>query len=143
MDGEQHFINQQRFESDRKKDEMLKSLGWKVLRIRWKECIIDKEQFKAIIYNFIENAEIIPFEKRYKSKKEQYKENRKNFIINKRISNIELERRWNLIKKFLPFKYGWIKNCIKETGLSRRQIEKVCDIYKVDFRTVNSGVAQK
>lgn len=143
MDGEQHFIDQQRFESDRRKDKILKDLGWKVLRIRWKECLIDKEQFKDIIYNFIEKAEIIPFEKRYKSKKEQWKEKRKDFKRNKRLSNTEIQNRWNLIQKYLPFKYGWIRDCIKETGLSRRQIEGICNLYKIDFRTVNSGVAQK
>ena len=137
MDGEQHFLNQQRFESDRKKDEILKNLGWKVLRIRWKECLIDKEQFKTIIYNFVEKAEIIPFEKRYKSKKEQWKEYSQSLVCKRsNITKNEMLNRYNKIKPYLENKsFGWINKCIKETKLSRRQIERVCDYYNIEWRT--------
>ena len=119
-------------------------MGWKVLRIRWKECLLDKDQFRTIIYNFIENSEIIPFEKRYKSKKELEIEQRQDYSKRKRISNTEINCRLEIIKSYMPFSYGWIKKCTTETGLTHRQIEKICIENNINFRTTkHSGVAQK
>ena len=144
MDGEQHYIDKKRYRSDKKKDKLLFKLGWKVLRIRWKECLLDKEQFKNIIYNFVEKSEFIPFEKRYKSKKEIFIEQRKDFDSKKRISKTENQRRLNIIKSYMPFKYGWIKKCSIETQLTKRQIENICKNNGINFRTTkHSGVAQK
>lgn len=137
MDGEQHFIDKQRFESDRKKDKALLDLGWKVLRIRWKECLLDKEQFKNIIYNFIEKSEIIPFEKRYKSKKEIYKEYSNQLICKRgRLTKNQMQERLSLIKPFLKNKkFGWIHKCSEKTKLTPSQIRKVCKYFDIDWET--------
>lgn len=137
MDGEQHYIDTKRYESDRKKDKLLLESGWKVLRIRWKECLIDKKQFENIIYNFIEKAEIIPFEKRYKSKKEIYEEYSKQLICKKgRLTKDQMNKRLFIIKPFLQNKkFGWINKCSKETKLTPNQIRKVCNYFNIDWKT--------
>lgn len=143
MDGEQHYIDQNQYESDRRKDKLLLELGWKVLRIRWKECQIDKDQFKNIIFNFVEKSMIVPYEKRYKSKKDLMLERRKDYDKRKRTSNTELQRRLDIIKQYLPFRFGWINKCAKENNLTITQIKRTCNIFNLEYRTKQSGVAQK
>lgn len=137
MDGEQHFLDQERYESDRKKDNFLLNCGWKILRIRWKECIIDKDQYRNVIYNFIEKSEIIPIIKRYKSKKEKRIEYSKSLICKGgRTTKIKMFDRYCLIKPFLEdLKFGWISKCSKQTKLTSDQIRRVCNYYKIEWRT--------
>ncbi len=141
MDGEQHYTNKQRFESDRRKDCLLQKLGWKILRIRWKECVIDKKQFENIIFNFIEKSEIIPFEKRYKSKKDIKKEYSESLAKKRsRITKKEIQRRFEIIKPYFDNKkYGWIKKCSNETKLSPHQIQYVCSYFDLNWKTKKQG----
>jgi len=52
IDGDQH-LRWDRSESDRRKDEFLKSKGWQILRIKWKEAYADPKKWINIAKNFI------------------------------------------------------------------------------------------
>lgn len=56
IDGQQHFTDENRIESDKKKDEVLSKNGWKVIRIKWESPNSQKgrEHLKLHIQSFLE-----------------------------------------------------------------------------------------
>lgn len=56
IDGDQHYLDKRITKSDKRRDEYLKNLGWKVIRIRWSEYkkLVDKEDRKKYV-NFVIN----------------------------------------------------------------------------------------
>ena len=59
MDGDQHYTNDQQIQSDLRKDQYLKDAGWKVLRIRWKECFKSPKKYIEIAKKFIDNSSLV------------------------------------------------------------------------------------
>jgi very-short-patch-repair endonuclease len=55
IDGDQHYLDQRIVESDKRRNEYLESLGWKIIRIRWSEYkkIVDKQDRIAYVNNII------------------------------------------------------------------------------------------
>ena len=53
IDGEQHYADKRIVESDKRRNEYLEGLGWKIIRIRWSvyKKLKDKEEKR----NFIES----------------------------------------------------------------------------------------
>lgn len=51
IDGEQHYLDERIVESDKRRNEYLKSLGWKIIRIRWSEYkkLVAKQDRKNIL----------------------------------------------------------------------------------------------
>ena len=54
IDGEQHYRFERHIKHDKIRDEYLKSLGWIILRLPWKDIISDKEKYINIAKNFID-----------------------------------------------------------------------------------------
>jgi len=153
IDGSQHQLKERR-EKDQIKDDFLKSLGWKILRIPWNECSIDPQQWIQIAKSFVDDGEIVPFEKRYKSKKELYEEDmlrkhgkrkiefEKGSSWNKKDKK-QWQERWDLIKDYDRTKWGWITLAIKETGLSKRVIENTCNYFGINRQPNKSEKSKK
>jgi len=134
IDGQQHK-RWNRLESDKQKDLYLESRGWKVLRIDWQQCCIDPNQYILIAKEFIDNGIIIPFEKRYKSKKEIHEE----YIFQKYgvkklskehsfLSTKEVLRRKTIINNY-DKKWGWVTKCSNELNISHTQLKRFIKIY--------------
>jgi very-short-patch-repair endonuclease len=56
MDGEQHYTNIKRIESDKRKDALLKENGWKLLRLRWSWVMKHKEECVILVRSFIDSV---------------------------------------------------------------------------------------
>jgi very-short-patch-repair endonuclease len=57
IDGEQHERFQEVIERDKRKDKLLISEGWKILRIKWKDMYSDSKKWIKIAYDFIHDGE--------------------------------------------------------------------------------------
>lgn len=55
IDGEQHYLDNRIVESDKRRNEYLKSLGWTIIRIRWSEFkkLVDKKDRKLYVEKII------------------------------------------------------------------------------------------
>jgi very-short-patch-repair endonuclease len=55
IDGDQHYLDQRIVESDKRRDEYLENLGWKIIRVRWSEYkkLIDKQDRMDYVTNII------------------------------------------------------------------------------------------
>jgi very-short-patch-repair endonuclease len=141
MDGSQHDFDEKQIRRDKEKDKLLEETGWKVLRLRWLDCFHSPKEAIRIAKEFVDNGTIIPFEKRWISKKEQHKKIIKEKYGVEKVDNsywdTEYERRLNLIKDYDKKKYGWVSQAIKETSLTKRQIERTCNHFNIEYRTKN------
>jgi very-short-patch-repair endonuclease len=56
IDGEQHYYDQRIVDSDKRRNEYLENLGWKIIRIRWSEYkkLINKQDRKRYVKKIIE-----------------------------------------------------------------------------------------
>lgn len=142
IDGEQHYQFEEQRKRDIRKNKFLKKNGWDLLRIRWVDMYNDPKTYIKIAKEFVDNGIIIPPEKRYKSRKEIYEEKMfkrhgtKNPGSEWRKFNRDIwENRLKMLDKYDKTKSGWISKAMKETGLSKVQIQKTCDYFGIEFRT--------
>jgi very-short-patch-repair endonuclease/DNA-directed RNA polymerase subunit RPC12/RpoP len=56
IDGSQHYANQGVIDRDIKRDKLICSNGWKVLRIKWIDLRNDSDKYIDLIRNFIDNV---------------------------------------------------------------------------------------
>jgi very-short-patch-repair endonuclease len=126
IDGEQHQRFQENRKRDERKDGYLEKTGWKLLRIDWKECCADPHQWINIAKSFIDNGEIVSFEKRYKTKKECLKEKALEKIESGyvRYGRTNWKERVDMILSCGVdlTKFGWVKKVCEKTGLNSRMI---------------------
>jgi very-short-patch-repair endonuclease len=129
IDGEQHYIIQAQIESDKRKEETMKNCGWQFIRLRWSWMMKHKLDAIKMIKEFVDNGEIIPIDKRWKSKKElhieqmkekygeDYQNDRHN--MGSTLSNNEIEKRKNIIlNSDINFmKFGWLEKTTKLLGI--------------------------
>jgi very-short-patch-repair endonuclease len=140
IDGEQHYKNLERSELDKKRDALCEEKGWKVLRIRWKDCVRDKSAHIQMARTFIDSGKIIPVENRWKTEREKKRLKKIEMYGHERIrgnelSLIEKNRRFDLIQSYNKSEYGWINKACTETGLTKRQIQQTCDHFGIEWRT--------
>lgn len=70
VDGEQHYCDSRIFEKDKRRTKQLQSLGWKIIRIRWKDFMKlkreKKEDFIKNILVWINNSisRVLPLKRR-------------------------------------------------------------------------------
>ena len=57
IDGDQHQRFQEVIDRDKRKDDLLLSKDWKVLRIKWKDMYSDSKKWIGIAYEFIHDNE--------------------------------------------------------------------------------------
>jgi very-short-patch-repair endonuclease len=55
IDGEQHYLDPRIIESDKRRNEYLEKLGWKIIRVRWSEYkkLVDKQDRMDYVANII------------------------------------------------------------------------------------------
>jgi very-short-patch-repair endonuclease len=53
IDGDQHFTDPAQMERDKRKDALLASKGWQLLRIRWRDMTADTKHWIQIAKDFI------------------------------------------------------------------------------------------
>jgi very-short-patch-repair endonuclease len=53
IDGDQHYRFEEYRQRDQRKDQLLESKGWTVLRIRWKDCFNEPQKWIQIANEFI------------------------------------------------------------------------------------------
>jgi very-short-patch-repair endonuclease len=55
IDGDQHYLDQRIVESDKRRNEYLENLGWKIIRVRWSQYkkLIDKQDRIDYVSNII------------------------------------------------------------------------------------------
>jgi len=160
IDGEQHYQFEEQIQRDKRKDKFLDENGWKVLRIRWKECYNDPKQFIEIAKQFIDNGEIVSFEKRHKTSTEKRNDRRQKYIeqmivkygsfaydSSGRINGSKLpskiwEERLQCIEKYDKTKFGWISNAVREIGLTRKVIMDTCEHFGIHWRTKRQNMSK-
>jgi very-short-patch-repair endonuclease len=138
IDGSQHQ-EQSRAESDRRKDDKLRKSGWRVLRVPWKECCIDKRQWIMIMKEFIDNSAVIPFEKQYFRTQRHKMREELGIAKGKRIPESEWESRLRLLSDYDMTKFGWIATACRETALTAVQVRKTCEHFGIDYRTKHNA----
>jgi very-short-patch-repair endonuclease len=143
IDGSQHKLFRER---DQKRDEFLRSLGWKCLRLDWEFIVNNKQDAIQIANDFILSGKERNIT--WKKKSEIISEKRKLFIdkglitkngkINTNgISKEEYElRKQRIINSGVDLtKFGWVGKVEKITGLSKHQIEKVVQHFNLNVFT--------
>ena len=57
IDGDQHHLDKRVVESDKRRNEYLEHLGWKVIRVKWSEYkkLTDKKEYVNMILNQIKD----------------------------------------------------------------------------------------
>lgn len=55
IDGDQHYLDPRIIESDKRRNEYLKNLGWKIIRVRWSDYkkLVDKQDRMDYVNNII------------------------------------------------------------------------------------------
>lgn len=135
IDDEQHNNT---VEYDKKRDDKLSEIGWTILRIKWIDCFNNPKQCIEIAKQFINNGIIVPYEKRYKSKKELHEEYMLNKYNTKKLKREQTtEEKWqrqlSIIKNYDITKDGWIDTIITETDLSYDIIKKTCKHFNINY----------
>lgn len=98
--------------------------------------VYSKENCRFITHK--ENVHEMQIYKESQIKKEKQLEQRRDFNPRSRVTNTEWNNRLSIILFWLKNnekKFGWITKCIKDTGLTKRIIEKTCSRFNIEFRT--------
>jgi len=138
IDGEQHKRFEIYQERDIKKDNYAKTLGWKILRIEWKEIFKDTKKWINIAKTFIDNIEniknleipcsncnlqtdiFIPKNLKPKFKKPLIKQR----LLNKqKYEQIQKEKIPVLLNSGIDFsKYGWVSKASKILNIHQQKV---------------------
>ena len=56
IDGDQHYLDERIIESDKRRNQYLENLGWKIIRIKWSNYkrLVDKQDRKDYVNSIIE-----------------------------------------------------------------------------------------
>lgn len=121
IDGEQHEWVERK-KNDEEKDNYCKELGWKCLRLKWKDICNNTQEAIVVIKEFVLNNEVINCEFKNISKKEQAeldKQKRKE-----KQENLWKERKECILNSGVDLtKYGYVEKLIKTTGYTKKIIE--------------------
>lgn len=137
IDGEQHEWAERK-KSDEEKDNYCKELGWKCLRLKWKDICNNTQDAIQVIKEFILNNKILNYEFKNISKKEQRKIDSQKRKDNQ--EKIWLERKEHILNSGVDLtKYGYLEKLIKTTGYTKRIIENTIkkfpnELYKKVFK---------
>ena len=137
LDGEFH-LKQEKQDSDKRKDKLLLSLGWRILRIGSRDIKENYVNIKQQVLNFLNNTDII-YDKKYgemlsyiEYKKIQKKIKNEKLIERKRQKNLEKRNKLNGQKRQIlkilnknENKFGIIKIIADEMELSHSHIRRL------------------
>ena len=131
IDGTQHEWSERK-KIDGEKDNYCRDLGWKCLRLKWKDICNNTQEAIEVIKEFVLNNKILEHEFKNITKKEQRK-------LDSQKRKEEQKNLWNERKEIILnagidlLKYGWVEKVIKETGLTKRMIEMTIKKFPEDF----------
>ena len=151
IDGDQHEWPE-RILNDIEKDSYYKSIGWKGLRLKWKEIINNTSDAINLIKTFVTTSIIL--EHHFLTKQEEhelncinngYIKNIKDHYSYKKLSDdIWLKRKDEILNSNVDLtKYGWVNKVAQLTNLTRRQINETINHFPellniVFYRNKNS-----
>lgn len=131
VNGNQHY-NPDGTLSDyyKERHNLIESAGWKLLEIHYLDCYKpDKLDLLFLNYNQPDYTEYFNKIKDKKSSKS------KCLLLKEKQLQLDIEN-FNKIKKHFPFKFGvTFKLLYNNYNLTRRQVERLCKIYDINFRT--------
>jgi very-short-patch-repair endonuclease len=142
MDGTYHDSEAQRLH-DIKRDEELSSLGWRILRVRWSDCVSNPDEQIQRVRSFVESSPIVPEANRWKSRSEIKELRYKNAVsfdsrgyYNSHILPESVwQERLSTIQKYDMSRFGWMKQACHETGLTKSNIWRTCEHFGIDYRS--------
>ncbi len=133
IDGDQHYRTEKNRLRDKNKDKFLNSLGYEVLRIRWKNFNNNKKYWIDIAKQFIDDGVSIKFEDNYQQWLEEQKiltDIKKQKELDKIDKLHEIAIKVNkIIDSDIDFtKFGWVNkvNQITDQPNGRRWIKRWC-----------------
>lgn len=121
IDGEQHEWVERK-KNDEEKDNYCKELGWKCLRLKWKDICNNTQEAIEVIKEFVLNNEVINYEFKNISKKEQIKLDKQK--RKEKQENFWKERKECILNSGVDLtKYGYVEKLVKTTGYTKKIIE--------------------
>lgn len=133
IDGQQHFRYQERIDSDKKKDELITSQGWRVYRVKasqvlnkMPEVIDEVLEFIGDVKNISKTSEIITD----KERKDIEKQERRRIKREKR--EMLVEERGRLLESIDTTKLGWLQMVADEWGMSHTSAKRWIRKYHPD-----------
>lgn len=127
IDGKQHEWPDRR-RMDAEKDAYCTSLGWKILRLKWSDISMNKQQAIQLIKQFVLTSEIIDYDF-------QHKPTRVKKGYYHLPDNVWDERKLRLINSGIDMsKYGWQSKMVMYTGLTKRVIERTIEHFHDEFK---------
>jgi very-short-patch-repair endonuclease len=139
IDGSQH-LNAENKINDSKKDELLNSLGWKVVRIEARAIMYEYEMVKEKLLKLLDGYKNLPnnhiINSKIQTHSEYKKEQKMRLDIEKEKAKLNfIETRKKLIlNSGIDFsKFGWINKLAKELNLSHTQCRRWMIKFMPDF----------
>ena len=129
IDGKQHEWPE-RQQMDKEKDDYCVSHGWKILRLKWSDIVMNKLLAIKIIKEFVLNSTIIDYNFKHKTK--DIKKDR--VYLSELVWN---ERKDAMLNSGVDMsKYGWQTKMMKCTGLSKRRLSDTVERYPDVFKNI-------
>lgn len=135
IDGSQHYLLNERIESDKKKDLLLKKYGWKLLRLKWgfiKSHTVEAIEIVKSFLNATGDITVPLYKTKAERNNERMKYNESNGILRNSIGRFSpqknteeewLKRKSMILESNVDIsKFGWVNKVYLATGLSRRSI---------------------
>ena len=131
IDGVQHEWAERK-KMDEEKDNYCRDIGWKCLRLKWKDICNNTQETIEVIKEFVLNNKILEHEFKNITKKEQRRLNSQKRKEDQK--NLWKERKELILNAGIDLlKYGWIEKVIKKTCLTKRMIELTIKKFPEDF----------
>ncbi len=136
LDGEFHL---QRIDNDIKKDKLLLSMGWRILRIGSRDIKEDYKNIKNIVINFLNDSKQL-YNKQYDEmlSYKKYKEEKKKKYIQqiKQQKQQKLNKQKTLLMKLLndyKNEYGIIRNIADRMNLSPARVRRLSNKFDIEL----------
>ena len=136
LDGEFHL---QRIDNDIKKDKLLLSMGWRILRIGSRDIKEDYKNIKNIVINFLNDSKQL-YNKQYDEmlSYKKYKEEKKKKYIQqiKQQKQQKLNKQKTLLMKLLndyKNEYGIIRNIADGMNLSPAHVRRLSNKFDIEL----------
>lgn len=140
IDGSQHWLNKERKESDIKKDNLLKSKGWRICRIKEYELKDNFENVESKVLDFIGNIDIKYLNVGLVNRKPKYLIDKENRIKKKEEKiKLKIKKEKELVEKIKSFndidfkKPKWCFKISQKIGFSQKYVKTILKKHDLDF----------
>lgn len=125
IDGQQHFRYQERIDSDRKKDALIISMGWRVYRVKASQVLNDVSDIMNEVLEFIGDIKIISKTSEIITAKEKKDaEKRKQRKVKEEKKKILVEERRKAFELVDISRFGWVQKLSEVWELSHTQTKR-------------------